>query len=76
MKRLYVRPEFRGNHLGRILVEKILADAREIGYTQMLLDTFAFLDAAIKLYEQYGFYYIPKYSDSPLDNTIYMRIDL
>ena len=76
MKRLYVRPEFRGHRIGRHLIEKVIGDARDIGYTVLLLDTLPFLQNAISLYRQYGFYEIPRYNDSPLDSSIYMRLDL
>ena len=76
MKRLYIRPEFRGQNLGKILVEKIIADAREIGYSYMLLDTLPFLQTAIHMYQKFGFYEIDSYNDSPMDTSIYMRLDL
>ena len=76
MKRLYVRPEFRGNGIAKALVELIVRDAKEIGYHWMLLDTFPALNDAIKLYEKMGFYQIPAYNDSPVKNTIFMRLDL
>ncbi len=76
MKRLYVRPEFRGHRIGRHLIEKVIGDAQDIGYTVLLLDTLPFLQNAISLYRQYGFYEIPRYNDSPLDSSIYMRLDL
>ncbi len=76
MKRLYVRPAFRERHIGSALVQRIVADAREIGYAQMLLDTFPFLERAIAMYRAMGFYEIARYSDSPLDSTIYMCLDL
>ena len=76
MKRLYVRPEFRGHRIGGQLIEKVIGDARDIGYTALLLDTLPFLQNAISLYRQYGFYEIPRYNDSPLDSSIYMRLDL
>ena len=76
MKRLYVRPEFRGLGLGSLLVRKLLDDAQEIGYRSMLLDTLPFLETAIKMYRSMGFYEIDCYNDSPLDTTIYMKIDL
>ena len=50
MKRMYVRPAFRGQGLGRQLAEQIIADARRIGYSQMLLDTLPQLGAATRLY--------------------------
>lgn len=76
MKRLYVRPAFRKQHIGSILVSKVIADAKTIGYQQLLLDTFPFLDVAIRMYEKLGFRYIPRYNDSPMDSTLYMQLDL
>ncbi len=76
MKRLYVRPEFRGQHIGNILVQKIIEDAREIGYSHMLLDTLPFLESAIHLYEAFGFYEIESYNNSPMETSIYMKLDL
>ena len=76
MKRLYVRPAFRGRRIGPLLVERVIADAREIGYAQMLLDTLPFLRSAINLYKKYGFYRIESYNDSPMDTSIYMCLDL
>ncbi len=63
--------------LGRAkLARRIVADAGEIGYTQMLLDTLPFLERAIAMYRALGFYKIPSYNDSPLERTIYMKLDL
>lgn len=76
MKRLYIRPAFRGKGIARRLVTMLLADAQEEGYQAMLLDTFPFLEGAIHLYQELGFYEIPSYNNSPLDSTIYMRKDL
>ena len=76
MKRLYVRPEFRGRGIGSLLVQRILSDAREIGYRRMLLDTLPFLERAIQMYRKAGFYEIPSYNDSPMSTSIYMRQDL
>jgi ribosomal protein S18 acetylase RimI-like enzyme len=76
MKRLYIRPAFRGKGIARRLVEMLLADARQDGYEAMVLDTFPFLRQAVNLYRDLGFYEIPSYNDSPVDSTIYMRKDL
>lgn len=76
MKRLYIRPEFRGKRLGEILVERIIGDAREIGYSHMLLDTLPFLQSALRLYKKFGFYEIESYNNSPMKNSIYMKLDL
>ena len=76
MKRLYVRPAYRKQHIGSVLVNKVIADAKAIGYRHLLLDTFPFLDVAIRMYERLGFRYIPKYHDSPMASTLYMQLDL
>lgn len=76
MKRLYVKPEFRSNNLGKFLIEKIIADTRDIGYSYMVLDTLPFLPNAIHLYKEFGFYEIESYNDSPMDTSIYMKLDL
>lgn len=76
LKRLYVRPAYRGNRLGRLLVERILEDARTIGYAAVYLDTLPFLRDAIRLYWQCGFRDVPKWNDSPMEAALYMKLDL
>ena len=76
MKRLYVRPQFRGNKIGEKLVQKIIGDAKEIGYAAMLLDTLPFLESAIAVYEKAGFYNISCYNDSPVRTSIFMKLNL
>ena len=76
MKRLYVRPAFRGRGIARGLIARITDDARHIGYRRMLLDTLPFLEDAIRLYRRLGFYDIPCYNDSPMDSTLFMQLDL
>ena len=76
LKRMYVRPKFRGRQMGEKLLDVILQDARDIGYKEMYLDTLPFLKSAIKMYHRRGFYEIPCYNDSPIDSTIYMKLDL
>ena len=76
MKRLYVRPAFRGHRIGNALVDRILQDARAIGYRHMLLDTLPFLESAIHMYQKRGFYEISCYNDSPVETTIFMQYDL
>ena len=76
MKRLYVRPKFRGKQIGEQLIEKIIKAAKEIGYSYMLLDTLPFLKSAIRLYKKYGFYEISSYNNSPMETSIYMKLDL
>lgn len=76
MKRLYVKPQFRGKNIGKLLIQKIIGDAKEIGYSYMLLDTLPFLEKAIHMYEKFGFYTIDCYNNSPMSTSIYMRLDL
>lgn len=76
LKRLYVRPQYRGAKLGQKLVSRVIDDARKIGYSAMLLDTLPFLTPAICLYENLGFYYTDCYNNSPVDTTIFMKYDL
>ena len=76
VKRLFVKPEFRGHKLGEKLVNQLMKDAREIGYRHILLDTLPFLKSAIKLYRDLGFYEIDSYNGAPLGHLIYMKYDL
>ena len=77
MKRLYVRDEFRGHGSGRLLVERIITEAREIGYKKMRLDTFSpKMGKAVKLYESHGFRAIPSYYDNPHEGVLFMELDL
>ncbi|GBD64786.1 GNAT family N-acetyltransferase [Tetragenococcus halophilus] len=76
MKRLYVRPVFRRKHVGAHLIEKIIEDARQIGYKHILLDTLPSLKAAVVNYKKHGFYEIENYNDNPIENSIYMQLDL
>ncbi len=76
MKRLYVRPRFRGARIGTRLVDRVIADARAVGYSHMLLDTFPFLDSAIRIYQKRGFREIERYNNNPLEGCVYMKLDL
>jgi len=76
MKRLYVKPNFRKNKIGRMLVEDLLISAKEREYKIMRLDTLLKLQPAIKLYEQLGFKNISPYYDNPLKGVVYMEKEL
>ena len=76
MKRLYVRPQFRGRGLARTLTEAVIADARGEGYRTMVLDTLASMQAARALYTSLGFRPVPTYYDNPLPDVVYLGLDL
>ena len=75
MKRLFIRPEFRGRGQGRVLVERIIEEARQIGYTQMCLDTLpGKMDTAIALYQSIGFKEIEPYYNNPVAGVSFMEL--
>jgi GNAT superfamily N-acetyltransferase len=73
MKRLYVRPRQRGNKIGEQLAEAIIAEARQIGYAIMRLDTVPKLEAATRMYELLGFVRRDAYYETPVVGTIFME---
>ncbi|RYE92328.1 MAG: GNAT family N-acetyltransferase, partial [Oxalobacteraceae bacterium] len=76
MKRLYVRPAFRGLGLGRQLAEAILDAARHAGYASVLLDTLDDMESARALYEDLGFEAVPPYYHNPIAGSHYLKVDL
>src|SRR5262249_30039563 len=76
MKRLYVRPAFRGQSLGRTLAERLIAEARGAGYLRMRLDTVpGKMDRAIAMYRELGFREIPAYYPTPVRETLFMELE-
>lgn len=76
LKRLYIRPAFRGQGLAEQTVRRLIGDARALGYRRMVLDTFPFLAGAIHLYRKLGFREIPSYNGAPMPDLIYLGLDL
>ena len=76
MKRLYVRPEFRGEGAGRELAKALIAEARSIGYGKMRLDTLPIMREAQQLYRVLGFHEIPAYQKNPTPGALFFELDL
>ena len=77
MKRLFVKEEFQGRKIGVALIEKVIDEARRIGYEKMRLDTYPpKMGKAVGLYESYGFRAIPAYYHNPYGETLFMEKDL
>jgi ribosomal protein S18 acetylase RimI-like enzyme len=73
MKRLYVAPDYRKLGVGDALVKILLQEAQSLGYATMKLDTLERLQAAIQLYQKFGFETVTAYYDNPLPSVVYME---
>jgi len=77
MKRLYLRPAFRGKGLGQVMVDAIVAEARAIGYRRLRLDTIEpLMKSAVAMYRRIGFREIAPYCANPVEGALYMELDL
>jgi carbonic anhydrase len=77
MKRLWVRPAYRGHGLGLALCRRLIDEARAIGYETMRLDTIgASMARAVALYRSLGFKQIEPYYDNPIAGALYLELRL
>ena len=76
LKRLYVKPEYRRQGIAEMLLDRLISEARETGYSYMVLDTMPALKEAIRLYEKKGFYRIGKYNNNPFEKMLFYKKDL
>ncbi len=76
MKRLYVVPRFRAEGVGRRLAERVIAEARSLGYRRMCLDTLPSMGDAQRMYEKLGFRDIPPYRHNPIAGSRFLGLDL
>jgi GNAT superfamily N-acetyltransferase len=75
-KRLYVRPEFRGQGVGRALLEWVIAEARGMGYRELVGDTIPQMAVALAMYDRAGFERTGPYAEAPTPGAIYLRLKL
>lgn len=76
LKRMYLRPDFRGKGAGQRLLDAALDRARGLGYRSIRLDTLPSMQAAVALYRKYGFQDIPPYRENPFEGTLYLEKNL
>ena len=77
MKRLFVREGFRGMKVGQSLIDRLINEAKAIGYDAMRLDTYPpKMGKAVRLYESYGFREIEPYYNNPTDGVLFMELKL
>ena len=76
MKRLYVRPAYRGMGLGRALAECAIDEARALGYRTLKLDTLPGMRDAQRLYAELGFVETAPYNDNPVDGVRFLALAL
>jgi putative acetyltransferase len=75
-KRLYVRPQFRGRGMGRALLDWVIAEARTMGYCEIVGDTVPQMAVALQMYDRVGFERTGPYAELPTPGAIYLRLKL
>lgn len=76
MKRMYVRPDFRGQGIAKSACEFLISEARNLGYQEMKLDTLRTLTPAISLYQSLGFAECAAYNDGADLDIVYFSLKL
>ncbi len=76
LKRMFLRPAFRGKGSGRKLANALIDRARGSGYRSMRLDTIDFMREAVMLYQSLGFRRIERYYDNPHPGALFFELDL
>jgi len=73
LKRMFVKPAYRGFQLGRKLLAVAIEEARSLGYQSLVLDSIADMDTALRLYRSFGFQEIAPYRFNPIAGAVYMK---
>ena len=76
VKRVFLQMPYRGRGLGKLMMERVIEDARRAGYREMVLDTLPIMTGACTLYDRMGFVPTEKYNDNPLPYAIYRKLTL
>lgn len=76
LKRMLVRPEYRGRGLGQELVQRLIDDARAMGYTEIVMDTLAFSQPVLDTYQRLGFRDVPPYYENPQKGLKFLGLRL
>ncbi len=76
MKRLYVRPEFRGTGLGMALAQLVVDESKKMGYTRLILDSLPSMERAVNLYTNLGFKRTDGHTQTPIKNIVHLTLPL